>query len=83
MVSKVIKRDGSRENFIPEKIVVSCCKSGASPEAARRIASEIEKVKEQEIDSQRIREMVLEKLRKENPDWENNWLLYDRAVKRR
>ena len=83
MISKVIKRKGSTEDFILEKIVVSCCKSGASPEVARRIASKIEKIEDEEINGQRIREMVLEELREENPEWQKNWLLFDRAVKRR
>lgn len=35
---KVVKRDGGEEDFVPEKIVVSCLKSGATPEAARKMA---------------------------------------------
>ena len=83
MIGEIIKRDGSGEDFILEKIVVSCCKSGAPPEVARRIASKIEKLEDEKIDSQRIREMVLDELREENPEWQKNWSLYDRAVKRR
>ncbi|MEM4462518.1 MAG: ATP cone domain-containing protein, partial [Candidatus Bathyarchaeia archaeon] len=38
----VVKRDGRREEFIPEKIVVSCLKSGASLDSARKIAKIVE-----------------------------------------
>jgi hypothetical protein len=36
------KRDGKKEQFIPEKIVVSSIKAGAPPEVAREIAKNIE-----------------------------------------
>lgn len=38
----VKKRDGRKEPFVAEKIVVSALKSGASPEVARSIAHGIE-----------------------------------------
>ena len=50
---------------------------------ARRIASKIEKLEDEESDSQRIMEMVLEEFGEENPEWQKNWLFYDRVVKRR
>ena len=40
-MTNVSKRDGRTEEFMPEKIVVSAVKSGASPEAAREIAGEV------------------------------------------
>jgi len=30
-----------------------------------------------------IRRRVLEQLHDRNPEWEENWLIYDRAVKKR
>ena len=39
---KVKKRDGRKEQFVPEKIVVSAIKSGAPPDFARTIAHDIE-----------------------------------------
>jgi transcriptional repressor NrdR len=46
----VIKRDGSKEEFIPEKIVVSCLKAGATLEVARKIAKIVEaKLLEQNV----------------------------------
>jgi len=42
MTVYVIKRDGSKEEFAPEKIVVSCLKAGAPLDVARRIAKIVE-----------------------------------------
>ncbi|MEM1678374.1 MAG: ATP cone domain-containing protein [Ignisphaera sp.] len=83
----VVKRDGSREEFIPEKIVVSCLKSGATPEVARKIVKIIEgRLLEQninEISARDLTRMILELLRKENEEWYRNWIVFDRAIKRR
>ena len=81
----VIKRDGSKEEFIKEKVVVSCLKAGATLEAARAIADEVEKRVSglEAISSRELRSMVLELLRARNEEWYENWLTYDRAVKRR
>ncbi|MFQ6075227.1 MAG: ATP cone domain-containing protein [Candidatus Bathyarchaeia archaeon] len=80
---KVVKRDGSLEEFITEKISVSCLKAGAPTDVARRIAMEVEKKAYEKMTTAEIRETVLEMLRRENPEWAENWIVYDRAVKRR
>jgi len=83
----VIKRDGSKEEFIPEKIVVSCLKAGASSEVARKIAKIIEgRLLEQNISQMSAKDltrMILELLKKENEEWYRNWIVFDRAIKRR
>ncbi|MDK6029171.1 ATP cone domain-containing protein [Ignisphaera sp. 4213-co] len=83
----VIKRDGSKEEFIPEKIVVSCLKAGATVEAARKIAKIVEaRLLEQnvkEVSARDLTKMILELLRKENEEWYRNWIVFDRAIKRR
>ena len=83
----VIKRDGSREEFIPEKIVVSCLKAGATVEVARKIAKIVEaKLLEQnvkEVTAKELTRMILELLKKENEEWYRNWIIFDRAIKRR
>jgi transcriptional regulator NrdR family protein len=83
----VIKRDGSKEEFIPEKIVVSCLKAGATLEVARKIAKIVEaKLLEQnvkEVTAKDLTRMILELLRKENEEWYRNWIVFDRAIKRR
>ena len=82
MIKKVIKRDGRKEDFISEKIVVSAIKSNADPKIARKIAKDIERKIDDGTETRKIREMVLEKLASENPDWKENWLIYDKAVKK-
>ncbi|MCC6045938.1 MAG: ATPase [Ignisphaera sp.] len=83
----VVKRDGSKEEFIPEKIVVSCLKAGATLEVARKIAKIVEaKLLEQnvkEVTAKDLTRMILELLRKENEEWYRNWIVFDRAIKRR
>ncbi len=81
MVS-VVKLDGRRESFVREKIVVSAMKAGAPPEEAREIGEAIERVAYDGMPSGEIRQRVLEQLRGRNPEWEENWLMYDRAVKK-
>jgi len=78
---KVLKRDGRSEDFIVEKVVVSVVKSGAPAEIAREIAQKIE-VREG-MSTREIKSTVLEALREKDPEWEKNWLVYDRAVKKR
>lgn len=79
----VVKRDGRREPFVPEKITVSAVKAGAPLEDARRIAQAVERVAHDGISTDEIRRRVLEQLRDQNAGWEQNWLVYDRAVKKR
>ncbi|MEL9929932.1 MAG: ATP cone domain-containing protein [Sulfolobales archaeon] len=83
----VVKRDGRREDFAIEKIVVSILKTGAPLATARKIAKIVEaRLLEQgvsEISTKDLMKMVLELLRKENEEWYRNWIVYDRAVKKR
>ncbi len=80
---EIVKRDGRREQFVPEKIVVSAIKSGAPPQESRTIAQSIEGVAHDGMSTQEIRRRVLEQLRAMNPEWEQSWLMYDRSVKKR
>jgi transcriptional regulator NrdR family protein len=84
-VVKIVKRDGKKEDFIPEKIVVSSLKAGAPPEVAREIAKKLEAqiVKMNEMSTAELRKMILDMLAEKNPHWKENWLIYDRAVKKR
>ena len=87
MAITVVKRNGSREEFVPEKIVVSCLKSGATVEVARKIAKIVEarllEKSAQEVSARELTRMILELLKKENEEWYRNWIVFDRAVKRR
>ncbi len=78
----VIKKDGRKEEFIPEKIVVAAVKSGAPPEEARKIAKKIESIEKEEIETSQIRSIVLEELKKVNPVWHERWVAYDKQIKR-
>jgi hypothetical protein len=79
----VTKRDGRIEEFIPEKVVVSAIKSGASSKVARDIARDVENISKDGISTKEIKRMVLDGLKERNSEWEKNWLTYDRAVKKR
>ncbi len=83
----VVKRDGRKEPFVPEKLVVSVLKTGAPPEVARKIAlivtAKILERGAKEISAKELTKMLLELLRKENEEWYRNWIVFDRAVKRR
>jgi transcriptional regulator NrdR family protein len=82
MSKTVIKKDGSKEDFIKEKIVTSAVKTGAPVDLARDIADKIEKQPKGEIKTSEIRKSVLDELKLHNPDWPKRWLNYDKAVKR-
>ena len=79
----VVKADGRREPFVREKVIVSALKSGAPPEDARAIGEAIERVAYDGMPTGEIRRRVLEQFHDRNPEWEENWILYDRAVKKR
>ena len=80
---KIVKRDGRSEDFVVEKVVVSMVKSGVPAGVAREIARNIEADVREGTSTKEIRKRALEALRARNPEWEVNWLTYDRAVKKR
>ncbi len=82
MAKIVIKKDGRKEPFIKEKIIVSAVKTGAPVEIARKIAEEIEEHPDENLKTIWIRKLVLDKLELHNPDWPKKWYNYDKNVKR-
>jgi len=84
---KVVKRDGNEEDFAPEKLTVSLLKTGAPLDIARKITFIIiGKLLEKNIEKVSTKDLMKEALtllKKENEEWYNNWIVYDRAVKRR
>ncbi|RLE62883.1 MAG: ATP-binding protein [Thermoprotei archaeon] len=80
---KVLKRDGREEDFIKEKIVISCYKAGAPIDTAREIAEEVGRRVRERITTDQIREIVLKELEKRNPEWRGNYEFYDALVKGR
>jgi len=79
------KRDGKKEQFIPEKIVVSSIKAGVPPGVARELAKKIEAQLSDlsEMSTTELRDMILNMLSEKNPEWKENWLAYDKSVKKR
>ena len=82
-MAKVLKKDGTFEEFIPEKIIVSCVKAGAPIGVAREIAAFVEAKAKVEPSTVEIREFVLWLLRQKNPEWEKNWLRYEETNKKK
>jgi hypothetical protein len=80
---KVEKRGCAQEEFIPEKVVCSCVKAGVPVEIAREIAEAVARDVGESITSEELRYRVLEMIRDRNREWEANWFLFERAVKRR
>jgi len=82
---RVKKRNGRREDFIREKIVVSVLKAGGNVRRARNIAREVERVisRSSAATTQQIRTEVLDRLKNRDTRAYRGWLAYDRQYKRR
>ena len=84
---RVVKRDGREEELMPEKIVVSCLKAGATLEASREIAlivtARLLDAGRERVTAKELTREILSELRRRNEEWYRNWILFDRAVKRR
>ena len=63
MPKTVIKKNGRKEPFVKEKIIVSVVKTGASTDIARGIADKIGKHPIVEIKTIWIRKQVLDELK--------------------
>jgi len=81
-MKNVIKKNGKKEPFIKEKIVVSTVKAGAPVNVARDIAKQVKKHADDEVKTKWIRQYVLNKLKYHNSEWHDNWINYDEGVKR-
>lgn len=77
MAVQVVKKDGKTEPFQRQKVVKSCTSAGAPADVAASIADEIEKSAHEQMPSNEIRKMVLERLGKIRQDWANNWIKYE------
>lgn len=73
---KVIKKDGSVEDFEIKKIIKSLEAAGLSEKVAKKVA---EKVTNElhKIESSKIRELVLKYLKKEDPELAKKMIQYD------
>ncbi|OKY77096.1 MAG: ATP cone domain containing protein [Candidatus Methanohalarchaeum thermophilum] len=77
MVEEVIKKDGSKEPFLREKITLSLTTVGEKPERARKAAKEIEKMfsDRKTVESHEIRNQLIKHLNQQGiikPDEPSN-----------
>lgn len=73
---KVKKKDGSVEDYDPEKIIEACKFAGASEEIAERIAEEVSE-ELPTIPSSKIRRLILEKLNSVSPEVADSMKKFD------
>lgn len=73
---KVIKKDGSIEDFDIEKIIESCKAAGLTDEIAKSVAK---KVTDElyHVETSQIREKVLKYLKKKDPELAKRMVQYD------
>lgn len=82
---RVRKRNGDREEFVREKIVLSVVGAGGNLRRARNIAREVERKLSGRavVETELIKGEVLERLRSRDSRAYRGWLAYDRQNKRR
>lgn len=81
---EIKKRDGSTEQFMPEKVVVSAVKSGAPYQTAREIAASLSSRTESVMKSSDVRTYVLSELRSRGAAKSaDSWESYDRKHKKK
>jgi len=75
---KVRRRNGRREDFVREKIVVAVFRAGGSVRRARRVAQQVERALagNSVVTSERIRTEVLDRLKRRDPKAYRGWLAY-------
>ncbi len=76
---RVVKKDGSEEDFVREKISVALFKNGLDINTARAIANAVENkfASKDKIASSEIREEVLTRLKDKRPDLYESWLSFE------
>jgi transcriptional repressor NrdR len=81
---KITRRNGRREDFVREKVIVSIVKSGGNIRRARSIAREVERAvaRNRPVTTRDIRSEVLSRLEERDPRAYRSWLAYDRQKKR-
>ena len=73
----VTKKTGVLEPFQREKIIKSCMNTGATQEAAEKVADEVAKIIQDRIQTSEIRALVLSSLSNENPAWVMKYMEYE------
>lgn len=80
---KIVKMDGSSQTFEKQKIINSLLNAGVPEDIAFDIADKISTQIEVEVTTREIRGLLLEELQKRNEDWYDNYIFFDRIVKKR
>jgi len=75
---KVVKKDKIFETFDPQKVFRSCIKAGASEQAAREIAAEVERQAKDGIPTRLIKRMVLAELETKVPEAAEKYGSFDK-----
>ena len=75
-ILKVIKNDGKLVDYKPEKIFDACISAGASKGVADKVSKLVTR-EIQLIESDKLRDIVLNKLKELDKDVANNWIKYD------
>lgn len=78
---KIIKKKGDLVDFDPEKVYEAVKAAGASDEVAKKT---MEYIKDEvgKIESSKIRELVLERLEKLDPEAYKAWIKFDLSEKK-
>ncbi|KXA99407.1 hypothetical protein AKJ48_04060 [candidate division MSBL1 archaeon SCGC-AAA261O19] len=79
MATNVVKKSGEKEPFEHKKIVDSILTTGAPPDVAAQIADEVEEAVEEEVSTEQIRNMVLQKLGNIKQEWVDSWKEYEKT----
>jgi len=79
----VVKKDGKKEEFIIEKLVVSLLRVGLDIETARKIAYSIygKIVFRNQVESKELGRMILENLKKIDEKAYKRWVIFNRKFK--
>lgn len=80
---KIRKMDGSDQVYNTEKIVKSLLNAGVPDQSAKEIVEMIQDQLKDGITTQEIRNMILKELKQKNEEWYDNWIFYERIVKKR
>ncbi len=80
---KIVKMDGSPQTFEKQKIINSLLNTGVPQDIAYEIADKISIQIEEGTTTREIRALLLEELQKRNEEWYDNYIFFDRIVKKR
>ncbi|MFQ5821266.1 MAG: ATP cone domain-containing protein, partial [Candidatus Heimdallarchaeota archaeon] len=80
---KIAKMDGSSQAFEKQKIINSLLNAGVPQDLAHEIADKISVQIEERTTTREIRALLLEELQQRNEEWYDNYIFFDRIVKKR